>query len=98
MIPVHGKAASLPPSIGAQSDLFLCMHLALESWFEPTVVAFGRVNRSHLFRHTCESRRIFSRIGPGPHLLGVGVSCETYEFSASYCRVDGLRSTQSRPL
>ena len=50
------QAASLPPSLGAQSDLFLCMHLALESWFEPTVVAFGPVNRAlHAQRHNSAS-------------------------------------------
>ena len=35
------QAASLPPSIGVQPDLFRCMHLVWESWFEPTVLAFG---------------------------------------------------------
>ena len=37
------QAASLPPSIGAQPDLFRCMHLVWESWFEPTVAASGTV-------------------------------------------------------
>ena len=67
------QAASLPPSLGAQSDLFLCMHLALESWFEPTVVAFGPVNRSlHAQHHNSASvcRRgtgpILGSKGPGP--------------------------------
>ena len=39
------QAASLPPMIGAQWDLFLCNALVQESWFEPTVVAFGSVER-----------------------------------------------------
>ncbi len=39
------QAASLPPSIGAQPDLFRCMHLVWESWFEPTVAASGTVVR-----------------------------------------------------
>ena len=38
------QAASLLPTIGAQPDLFRCMHLVWESWFEPTVAAFGTVD------------------------------------------------------
>ena len=38
------QAATLPPSIGAQWDLFPCLSLAQESQqFEPTVITFGPV-------------------------------------------------------
>ena len=36
-------ATSLPPSIGAQWDLFPCLPLAQKSQFEPTVIPFGPV-------------------------------------------------------
>ena len=39
------QAATLPPSIGAQWDLFPCIHLAPESQFKPTVTTFGPVVR-----------------------------------------------------
>ena len=39
------QAATLPPSIGAQWDLFPCLSLAQESQFEPTVITFGPVVR-----------------------------------------------------
>ena len=37
------QATSLPPSIEAQSDFLPCSNRGLESWFEPSVVAFGTV-------------------------------------------------------
>ena len=35
------QATSRPPSIGAQSDFFLCTNRGQESWLEPSLVAFG---------------------------------------------------------
>ena len=37
------QATSRPPSIGGQSDFLLCTNRGQESWFEPSVVAFGTV-------------------------------------------------------
>ena len=83
------QATTLPPSIGAQRDLFPCTHLAQESQFEPMVTTFGPVVRplAALPPHSAavcrgESRRNLSRIGPGPHSLGVGASRGCYDFSA----------------
>ena len=75
------QAASLLPTIGAQPDLFRCMHLVWESWFEPTVAAFGTVVRplhAQLNNSASVCRRgtgpILSRWGPDcPHLV-VGLS------------------------
>ena len=70
------QAATLPPSIGAQWDLFPCIHLAPESQFEPTVTTFGPVvrppaalppNSAAVCRG--ESRRTLNRIRPGPPSL-----------------------------
>ena len=83
------QAASLPPSIGVQPDLFRCMRLVLESWFEPTVVAFGTVVRTpHAQLNSSASvcRRgtgpILSRMGPGLPSLGVGAEHWIHESSA----------------
>ena len=37
------QAISRQPSIGAQSDFLQCTNRGQESWFEPSVVAFGAV-------------------------------------------------------
>ena len=87
------QAASLPPSIGAQPDLFRCMHLVWESWFEPTVAAFGTVVRPlHAQLNSSASvyvspgdwtGPILSRMGPGLPSLGGRAEHWIHESSAS---------------
>jgi hypothetical protein len=84
------QAASLPPSIGAQPDLFRCMHLVWESWFEPTVAAFGTVVRplhAQLDNSASVCRRgtgpILSRMGRGLPSLGGTAEHWIHESSAS---------------
>jgi len=78
------QATSRPPSIGAQSDFFLCSNRGQESWFAPSVVAFGTVvgpllALSHIFRQSAASKPDLTSAGSGqehPH--------EALELGAGY--------------
>ncbi len=55
------QAISRPPSIGAQSDFLQCTNRGQESWFEPSVVAFGAVvgpllAQTHIWRQSAASK------------------------------------------
>ena len=78
------QATSCPPSIGVQSDFLLCTNHGQESWFEPSVVAFGTVvgplfaQSSHKLRQSAASKPDLTSAGSGqkhPHeawKLGAG--------------------------
>ena len=55
------QAISRSLSIGAQSDFLQCTNRGQESWFEPSVVAFGAVvgpllAQSHIWRQSAASK------------------------------------------
>ena len=78
------QATSRPPSIGAQSDFLLCSNRGQESWFAPSVVAFGTVvgpllALSHIWRQSAASKPDLTSAGSGqehPH--------EALELGAGY--------------
>ena len=69
------QATSRPPSIGAQSDFFLCTNRGQESWLEPSLVAFGIVvgpllALSRIWRQSAGSKVDLTSAGSGlerPH-------------------------------